>query len=380
MRFNAMLSATAARPLFCALSAIVFLAGCSADGGGGEGDAPSKDSLFRSGKFDDSLEDRVCRSAGLPEGCDVCEAGAYYGDGECDTFCPSPDSDCEGTCNVDADCPQIYCITTPCPQYVCRESECVFATDCAPMDAAGSGLCELMLGYVWNGVSCLPVSGCSCAGVDCERIFANQGECEDAHLECLSTDPCDAQDASGSGPCEAFFGYHWDGAACAPLSGCSCVGADCGSTYFDLSQCEAEHVQCVANSDDCVVGGCSGQLCYDPDTDSGISTCEWRAQYACYQTAICERQGNNECGWTPTEELAECLAAPDCPLLSPPRDGFCGEGGPEPRGLVDPNGCVVGYECESFTDCRDASSACGGGSECQWCWGSYACVPKGARC
>ncbi len=56
----------------------------------------------------------------------------------------------------------------------------------------------------------------------------------------------------------------------------------------------------------CYVGGCSGQICSDqPDV---ISTCEWRDEYACYQTATCERQPDGQCGWTSTPELDACLA------------------------------------------------------------------------
>ena len=56
----------------------------------------------------------------------------------------------------------------------------------------------------------------------------------------------------------------------------------------------------------CVVTGCSGQVCADQDV---ITTCEWRPEYACYDTAACERQPDGACGWTDTPELAACLAA-----------------------------------------------------------------------
>jgi hypothetical protein len=59
---------------------------------------------------------------------------------------------------------------------------------------------------------------------------------------------------------------------------------------------------------ECFVGGCSGQICSE---DQGIiSTCEWRAEYACYQDATCERQSTGQCGWTQTSELQACLASP----------------------------------------------------------------------
>ncbi len=59
----------------------------------------------------------------------------------------------------------------------------------------------------------------------------------------------------------------------------------------------------------CYVGGCSSQLCTDqPDA---VSTCEYRAEYACYRNAQCERQANGSCGWTPTSQLTSCLANPN---------------------------------------------------------------------
>lgn len=61
----------------------------------------------------------------------------------------------------------------------------------------------------------------------------------------------------------------------------------------------------AAATQSCRVGGCSGQLCSDqPDA---VSTCEWRPEYACYRTALCERQGDGQCGWTASQELTDCL-------------------------------------------------------------------------
>lgn len=56
---------------------------------------------------------------------------------------------------------------------------------------------------------------------------------------------------------------------------------------------------------DCYVGGCSSHVC--SDQPGVITTCEWQDEYACYQTATCERQGDGLCGWTETPELNACL-------------------------------------------------------------------------
>jgi eight-cysteine-cluster-containing protein len=56
----------------------------------------------------------------------------------------------------------------------------------------------------------------------------------------------------------------------------------------------------------CYKGGCSGQIC--ADREDMMSTCIFREEYACYQSATCERQANGDCGWTPTAELQACLS------------------------------------------------------------------------
>lgn len=62
----------------------------------------------------------------------------------------------------------------------------------------------------------------------------------------------------------------------------------------------------VENPPDCVVGGCSGELCVEPDQDGG--TCEWQEHYACYpDVGICERAADGTCGWRDTDELAACI-------------------------------------------------------------------------
>lgn len=60
----------------------------------------------------------------------------------------------------------------------------------------------------------------------------------------------------------------------------------------------------------CVRGGCSGQLCIsEADASGAVTTCEWRESYACYDTAVCERQSDGKCGWSMTAGLRTCLEA-----------------------------------------------------------------------
>ena len=63
----------------------------------------------------------------------------------------------------------------------------------------------------------------------------------------------------------------------------------------------------VVSMKSCYIGGCSSQIC--SDQKNVVSTCEYKEEYACYQTAKCERQDNGQCGWTQTSELKACLSA-----------------------------------------------------------------------
>lgn len=69
--------------------------------------------------------------------------------------------------------------------------------------------------------------------------------------------------------------------------------------------CEFEACPTSSNSGKCYIGGCSSQIC--SDQEGVASTCEYREEYACYQSATCERQSNGQCGWTETSALRECL-------------------------------------------------------------------------
>ena len=67
----------------------------------------------------------------------------------------------------------------------------------------------------------------------------------------------------------------------------------------------------VSMDNGCAIAGCSGQLCVSADEAATIiTTCEYKAEYACYERAACEPQANGQCAWTLTAELKQCLAHP----------------------------------------------------------------------
>jgi eight-cysteine-cluster-containing protein len=71
---------------------------------------------------------------------------------------------------------------------------------------------------------------------------------------------------------------------------------------------EGSDMPCVSppkRDGECRPTGCSGQVCAD---HAVVTTCEWREEYACYRLSRCERQADGGCAWSPTPELAACLA------------------------------------------------------------------------
>ena len=63
-----------------------------------------------------------------------------------------------------------------------------------------------------------------------------------------------------------------------------------------------------AGAADCEPTGCSNTIC--AEAGKGVmSTCEYKAEYACYAKAKCEKQADGACGWTKTADFDTCMAA-----------------------------------------------------------------------
>lgn len=56
--------------------------------------------------------------------------------------------------------------------------------------------------------------------------------------------------------------------------------------------------------DGCVITGCSSQVCADEEV---ITDCLYKEEYICYQKATCERQDDDQCGWTITKDIQACF-------------------------------------------------------------------------
>lgn len=112
--------------------------------------------------------------------------------------------------------------------------------NCTPMNAQGVGSCSMFLGYTWDGTKCLGISGCSCQGSDCSKLFKSPADCQSAYSQCL----CLPMDATGVGSCKMILGYKWDGTKCVTLSGCSCQGADCSKLFASMTLCQTAYTGC----------------------------------------------------------------------------------------------------------------------------------------
>jgi hypothetical protein len=165
----------------------------------------------------------ACPSAHCQNGqCSVdfpsCPAGPTCAGQACGSSCPCPS---------DAPCVESWCDGTgKCNSYfpVCEGPQCKQDTDCAVDDcypcADGSFACSV--GHCYNGVCSYETSSCPSPG-------------------------CDPQNAYGTGVCDSLVGFAWNGKQCAAI-GCKCEGTDCGSLSPTYDACVAAHSGCTASN------------------------------------------------------------------------------------------------------------------------------------
>ena len=311
-------------------------------------------------------------------------------------------------CTSDFECPVGPCQLCPDGTQVCPSVSCV------------KGMCLGSSASCPSGPMCKTADDCPQPGAGCQL-------CSDGSLSCPSVDcvggmcvfdggqgcpasPCDAQNAFGSGTCFGFLGVKWNGSGCENVTGCSCVGPDCGSLYKTPEACALAHGTCPASSP------CAGKQCGDfcsncppgqacppvvqycdqsGQCGTAIPTCEVPPGDSC-DGAACGTPCVTTCdfpGCTPAKGL--CNAAGTCTTGSPVCSGATCKGmNAQGQGLCDGffgftwNGtqCVgvtgcscVGTDCnklfKSVDDCLDKKSACAcQGKLC----GAFCTCPGGA--
>ncbi len=63
--------------------------------------------------------------------------------------------------------------------------------------------------------------------------------------------------------------------------------------------------ECTTDND-CVTGGCSGTICQSKYAEPIFTTCEYRAEYACYREINCGCI-NGKCVWEKTAAFDACV-------------------------------------------------------------------------
>ncbi len=309
--------------------------------------------------------------------------------------CPAPDGCNSCVCQAGglAACTELACLDGGPPDIVSppdASRDVVGPRTCNSRgDCAINELCDGPpgCGMPWT---CVPGRGCtadvatfcacdgtqftgssSCPG----RPYRAFGACADASVD---GGACGAMDARGAGGCAAVLGYVWNGVACGAISGCSCVGRDCGALLRTMDACTTVYASCATGprtcplpSGDCGVGGlCLGQntcrvrvgLCVAsrPCTRDLVAYCGCDG-VTFMDSSTCPRQNFESMGpcRTPVDAGSRgCTTTADCPPSSVCEGPGCGT--PDgtcaslTRACTDDIASYCGCDGRTFT----ASSSC----------------------
>jgi eight-cysteine-cluster-containing protein len=225
------------------------------------------------------------------DGCNtcICQDGQWTCTAAyCGPFCPEPVT-YEGTCvqqvvYVEGDGGECCEMPDPCSvpdglKAYNTKKECEAPEPACPAPVAYEGDCAQVITYgrSADGLCCEYPTPCSLPeGVEAYPTLA---ACEAGSQTCTEGDTQPAGDGCNTCTCQADGSW-----------ACTKIGCQPGSCRTD---------------DDCVVTGCSGQLCAAAPT---ASTCEFLPEYACYRDDVTScRCNDGVCGWAQTDALATCL-------------------------------------------------------------------------
>ena len=270
------------------------------------------------------------------------------------------------------------------------------------MAAKICGAQDKSLTHLTSGVSCgggkHRYARFECCGID--EPTCNEGESFDADLGACCPDAQWVADCFCPPGSTIANEEVYDAAGCMLGMGCTCEPHACSDATEALCdmippECAPGEILAVQNGcyacvdpdtckppvEECVVSGCSGQICA-PEVQ--MSTCEWKPEYACLQLTSCGMTSEGTCGWEMNDAYLDCLdeltgpmcaegesyddalgaCCPDAIYIA---DCWCEEGTyPEQTTDYDDKGCLLGYGCECV-------------SEAQGCYGDQEC-PEGTTC
>lgn len=203
-------------------------------------------------------------------GCDPAGLGTCVPAG---TSCGDPDPSACEPCGDDVCGADEQCCPGGCPGIAdnCQpaDSMCIVpdcpAPTCEPMRAYGQGDCDAVLGVRWNGAYCEGISGCDCVGVDCGRIYPNMSDCESYHGSCSPEPGC----TSDLDCPESMYCNGCARGSCPACLDCApdCVPNPCGHEGEPV--CDESRPECGTSGVAIVKDGC--WVCVDPNTCGEIS-------------------------------------------------------------------------------------------------------------
>ncbi len=241
---------------------------------------------------------------------DPCDEYGWYGDGQCDLFCPNPDPSCD---DDNQDCSSIITFGIHPDTGACHE----FANPCDVPDGwelSYSQCPELPPGEGGEDDSDELPDGC--IQVIAPAVDPDTGTCQEFPTPCdvpdgwIDVDSCDDVDAYLE-PEECMqvvtYGVDPDTGTCHEFP-TPCDVPDGWKTAYDGCPPPTDEagVECHSDSE-CMVGGCSGELCHHVDNPLS-SVCVYLPVFACYDdeytTCGCFE---GTCGWEETDELEQCV-------------------------------------------------------------------------